>query len=274
MGRVPDPNGTVPSPVVALHGFTQTGACLGPLADALAVDHQVLRPDLPGHGAAGELEGLDLWRTASHLAAAIGPTLEGPAVWIGYSLGARVALHVALAHPEAVAALVLISGTAGIDDEAARHARRRDDEALAARILDVGVDAFLDEWLAGPLFVDLPDRARFDAERRRNTAEGLAGSLRSAGTGTMDPLWDRLGTIGVPVLCITGARDEKFGVLARRMVAALPDAHLEVVADAGHAAHLERPDAVTDVVRRFSARFGRSAPVTRGEPGPRWYGHP
>lgn len=268
---VPDQVGTPRSTVVALHGFTQTGACLGPALDGLLDRHVVIRPDLPGHGDAARLGNLDLWGVADHLVAAITPTLDGPAVWFGYSLGGRVALHVALAHPESVAGLVLVGATAGIVDDSERSDRHDRDVDLADHILAVGVDAFLDEWLAGPLFTALPDAMAFRDERRRNTADGLASSLRRAGTGAMEPLWDRLGSITTPVLCLTGSRDERFTRFAEHMVAALPDAHLEVVDDAGHAAHLEQPDAVAAVVTPFCDRLAPRSAARIGAPAPRWY---
>ncbi|UDY36007.1 alpha/beta fold hydrolase [Dermatobacter hominis] len=268
---MPDPNGTPRSSVVMLHGFTQTGGCLGPVADALAPTHSVLRPDLPGHGDATRLAGKDLWATASHLATAIGPTLDGPSVWFGYSFGGRVALHVALAHPEVVSGLVLVGATAGIRDDAERAERAARDRELADHVEAVGVDRFLDEWLAGPLFAGLPEWARFAEERRRNTAAGLAGSLRHAGTGSMAPLWDRLDEITVPVLCLSGERDPKFTALAEELGRALPAAEVAVVTDAGHAAHLEQPDAVAQAMLPFCDRLVPLTAARQLDPAPRWY---
>lgn len=254
-----------------LHGFTQTGGCLGPVADSLATAHMVLRPDLPGHGDASRMAHKDLWAIASHLATAIGPTLDGPSVWFGYSFGGRVALHVALAHPELVSGLILVGATAGIRDPAARAARRAADDELATHIEDVGVERFLDEWLSSPLFAGLPDWARFPEQRRRNTAAGLAGSLRHAGTGTMDPLWDRLGEIAVPVLCLTGERDTKFTALAEELAGGLPAGEVAVVTDAGHAAHLEQPDAVAQAALPFCERLVPLTAARQVDPSPRWY---
>ena len=223
-----------------LHGFGQTGRCLGPLARALAHHNQVLCPDLPGHGDRSELASLDCPGIAELLADEL-----GAGVWFGYSMGARIALHVALQRPESVDALVLVGGTAGIDDTAARRARRDTDEARARRLEQLGVAAFMSEWLSMEMFAGLPAAARFEQERTRNTVEGLAGSLRNAGTGSMDPLWGRLGELHMPVLVVSGAADSAYGELAERLVGSIgPNATAVRIPRAGHAAHLERPEAV------------------------------
>jgi 2-succinyl-6-hydroxy-2,4-cyclohexadiene-1-carboxylate synthase len=237
--------------VVLVHGFAQTGECLGPLGDALEQDRTVVRVDNPGHGSSLEHRDADLREGARLLVRA-----AGTGVYIGYSMGARLCLHAALQAPRAIRAMVLIGGTAGIIDDAEREARRREDEELARRIERHGVEAFLTEWLALPMFAGLPEWARFDDERRRNTAEGLAASLRNAGTGAMAPLWDRLQGIHCPVLCLSGELDERYGRLAGRLVDAFGGvARHEVVPGAGHAAHLENPEATTRAVRSFLAEL-------------------
>lgn len=232
------------SPIVLLHGFGQDHRCWGPLRRALEAEHDVTALDLPGHGGAAAIEA-DLWTTADLVAASI----ESPATVVGYSLGGRVALHVALAHPEVVERLVLVSATAGIDDDAEREARRLDDESLAARIERDGVGAFVEGWLALPLFARLPSDGRFEEERRSNSAAGLASSLRRAGTGTQEPLWDRLGEIEVPALVVAGQQDTKFRRLAERLAAGIgPGARLAVVGEAGHSVHLEQPVVTAELV--------------------------
>jgi 2-succinyl-6-hydroxy-2,4-cyclohexadiene-1-carboxylate synthase len=153
-----------------------------------------------------------------------------------------VALHAALAHPDAVDGLVLIGATGGIDDPAERSERRRADERLAARLERIGVEAFVDEWLAMPMFRGLDEASAQRDDRLRNTAAGLASSLRSTGTGTQEPLWGRLGEIRVPVLVLAGQHDQKFRALGERLAARLPHATYRVVSGAGHSVHLERPD--------------------------------
>lgn len=239
---------TLPSDqrLVLLHGFTQTAGCWGPVGDDLAADHDVVRLDAPGHGQATDVRA-DLVKAAG-LAADTG----GRGVYVGYSMGGRLALHVALDHPDVVAGLVLIGATPGIEDDGERADRLARDRQLAARIRNIGVDAFLEEWLDQPLFTGLPDWARFDDERRRNTAEGLASSLELAGTGSQTPLWSRLPELQMPVLAVAGAEDVRFAALAQRSAGAIgPNAVAALVPGAGHAAHLEQPDAFITLLRTW-----------------------
>jgi pimeloyl-ACP methyl ester carboxylesterase len=94
----------------------------------------------------------------------------------------------------------------------------------------------------------------------RGSAAGYAAALRAMGTGTQEPLWERLGAIRAPVLLIAGARDVKYCALGRAMATALDDARLAIVHGAGHAVHLERPDAWLDLVEPF---LDGDAAVTR-----------
>lgn len=227
-----------------VHGFAQTQACWGPFGDALATDHEVCRIDAPGHGRSSEFHaGL---RTGARLIADQG----GPATYVGYSMGGRFVLHVALANPELVRGLVLIGATAGIDDPAERAARKAVDEAMADRLERDGLEPFLDAWLAQPLFAGLSEAAQFRTERLSNTVDGLAESLRQAGTGSQDPLWERLSRISAPTLVVAGSLDAKFTAAGRRIAEAVgANATFVTVPDAGHAAHLEQPAALLSVVQ-------------------------
>jgi len=234
--------------VVLAHGFTQTARSWAdverrlcdvvPGLDTIAVD-------LPGHGDAADLV-TDLWGAADHLARA-----GGVGTYVGYSMGGRVALHAALAHPDRVRALVLIGATAGIDEPALRSDRRTSDGLLAERIETVGVAAFLDEWLANPLFAGLDEESAGRPDRLRNTVAGLASSLRTCGTGSQQPLWDRLGQIDCPTLVMVGERDSKFRELGQRLIAAIPDSRMEIIPESGHTVHLERPDASVAAIAEF-----------------------
>ena len=232
------------------HGFTQTAQSWSPVQHLLRARgfDDIKAIDLPGHGSANDVRA-DLWGSADHLVAAGGRT-----TYIGYSMGGRVGLHAALAHPDEVERLVLIGATAGIDNADARAQRRTDDELLADRIGTIGVEAFIDEWLQNPLFAGLTPNQALREDRLHNTADGLASSLRLAGTGTQAPLWDRLIEISCPVLLLVGQHDQKFRAIAERMATALPNAELRAIDDAGHSVHLEQPERIVDALIDWMAK--------------------
>jgi 2-succinyl-6-hydroxy-2,4-cyclohexadiene-1-carboxylate synthase len=242
--------------LVLLHGFTQGPGSWDALVAALDPSCRIVRVTLPGHGPAGcRAAGVRLPFEAA--AAAVAASVEAaagpePATWFGYSLGGRLALRVALDRPDLVEALVLLGATAGIEERDARAARTEIDERLASGLERQGVERFVDGWLAQELFARLPRSAAAVEERRQGTVEGLAAALRLLGAGAQEPVWDRLGELGVPVLLMAGEHDSKFSALGYRLAAGIGEgAGLSFVPGAGHAAHLERPQSVATIVNRF-----------------------
>jgi 2-succinyl-6-hydroxy-2,4-cyclohexadiene-1-carboxylate synthase len=239
---------------VLVHGFTQTAASWDAIEYRLtALGHEVVALDAPGHGAHAGTH-LGLWKGADLLAAE-----GGRGTWVGYSMGGRLSLHVALAHPDNVERLVLVGATAGIESVAERIERQSSDELLAEELERDGLDAFLSRWLAQPLFATLPeDSAGLDA-RRRNTVAGLAAALRLMGAGAQDPLWNRLHEIRAPTMLVAGSLDEKFTALAERMASLVPEAHVCRMNGCGHACHLEAPDTFVGALDEFV-----NEPLARG----------
>ena len=235
-------------PVVAVHGFTQTHRSWLPVAERLADGLHFTLVDAPGHGASSDVRA-DLWQGADLLG-----EVGGAGCYVGYSMGARLCLHLALRQPDLTSSLVLVGGHPGIVDPAARSQRHADDDALARRLEAEGVEAFVDWWLRRPLFSTLAPDAAGREERLANTAAGLASSLRLAGTGSQEPLWSRLAELAMPVLVVAGERDDKFAELGRRAAAAIGgNAELALIPRAGHACHLERPDAFSELLAAFVA---------------------
>lgn len=232
--------------LVFVHGFTQTGSSWKPIAAYFAASgYESIVVDQPGHGESVEVR-TDLVATAGLLTAQC-----GRAVYIGYSMGARLCLHAAVLHPQLVGGLALVGASPGIADDTERAARRESDEKLADKVERIGVEAFLDEWLAQPLFAGLHLDDEQRADRLRNSASGLATSLRLAGTGAQESLWSRLGELGMPVLAMTGEHDEKYIAIGQRIAASVPAGRFEEIAGAGHAAHLQHPDRVITLLHAW-----------------------
>jgi 2-succinyl-6-hydroxy-2,4-cyclohexadiene-1-carboxylate synthase len=228
------------------HGFTQNRRCWGVFADSLARSYELVLVDAPGHGASAEVIA-DIPTGAALMGDAV-----GPASYLGYSMGGRHLLRLALDRPDLVERLILIGASPGIVDPIERARRVDADEQLASHLEQVGLDTFLEEWLTQPLFATLPPDDAQLAARRGNTAAGLAASLRTAGTGVQEPLWDRLDTLAMPTLLLVGEQDHKFTDLARRMQSGIgANATVSVVPEAGHAVHLEQPAASVELVVRW-----------------------
>lgn len=194
-----------------------------------------LRLDAPGHG-----ENTNGARSLPQCAEEIASSMK-TGILVGYSMGARMALHVALLYPEMVTQLVLISGTPGLKTDFERATRIENDNELADRIENMGTPAFIDEWLALPIFSGLTDETNQRNDRLRNTTKGLANSLRFAGTGTQESQWSNLHQLSIPVHLIVGELDEKFTSIAREMNSLISSSELTVVENAGHTVHLENP---------------------------------
>jgi 2-succinyl-6-hydroxy-2,4-cyclohexadiene-1-carboxylate synthase len=228
--------------LVLLHGFAGTRRSWdGVLSHLEGERYRPLALDLPGHG---ELTG----QRRIDFAAAIGSVLERSPrrfALCGYSMGARIALQIALSAPERLSRLVLVAGGAGIADRDERAARSAADRALAEEIEAAPIEGFVERWCAQPLFaadpVAVQELAR--ADYRRNDPAALAAALRGLGTGEMDSMWARLPELTTPIVLVVGDRDAKFQEIAWKMIESLPEARLRIVSG-GHRLPLECPAAV------------------------------
>ncbi len=256
------------APLLVLHGFTGDAESMASVSEALEADMQVIRLELIGHGDSDAPEELDSYTMQACVRQIAGVVraldlAQAPHL-LGYSMGGRAALSAAVAHPALFESLVLVGATAGIADPAARAERIAADEALAERIEREDLAKFVDAWMALPIFASQTrlgqsylEAAR--AQRMRNRPHGLAQSLRGMGAGAQPPIFDAVGRFEKPALLVVGGEDVKFQDIARQLQAGMPNAQIAVLEGAGHAAHLEAPDAFARVVRAFIETRGERA---------------
>jgi 2-succinyl-6-hydroxy-2,4-cyclohexadiene-1-carboxylate synthase len=241
-------NGLMPATVVLLHGFAGTGRAWDPVVAQL--DHErytALAPDLRGHGTARDARPISFEACVQDILAAAPERFT----LCGYSMGGRIALHVALAAPERIEHLVLVATTAGIDDAPDRAARRAADERLATFAASATIEQFADRWAAQPLFAGTPPDAAaiWREDLLRNDPRALAAVLRGLGAGVMAPLWDRLPELTMPATVLAGERDARYVEIAReRLVKGLPHADLVIVAGSGHGLPREAPEAIAAAI--------------------------
>lgn len=253
------------SPLVLLHGFTGAPESYEVVRQHLRTyaSDRIYAPYLAGHGSNVCLEdkanrnGPDRFiDEVDALAADLerqGIDSSRPAVIVGYSLGARMALGLLVAHASSFRAGILIGVNPGLQTEAERRSRRLEDEQRVALLLERGLATFSRQWEQAPIFASqrtLPRATlrRQAALRSGHTPHGLAYSLRHVGLAEMPDYWPLLAGLDVPVHLVVGALDERFRVIAQRMSVQLPRSTLTVVPGTGHNVPLEAPRAVAEIL--------------------------
>jgi 2-succinyl-6-hydroxy-2,4-cyclohexadiene-1-carboxylate synthase len=255
------PSGESGAPaILALHGFTGSGADFEPLREAMGADRFTwILPDFMGHGASDAPETIDpyLLPNVLGLIHAARSLATGPLTLLGYSMGARIGLHYHRWQPRR--RVILISGSPGLEGAGERHRRQASDRAL----IDLGRDSigsFCDRWETTAVIAsqgNLPEplRSAVRQRRRRNRLIGLRNSLLATGTGTLPSLWKALPKLR-PFIVVHGEADLKFAAISRRMEAAHPGIRLVPVPAAGHAPHLEAPERLAGLIRQDTTREG------------------
>jgi 2-succinyl-6-hydroxy-2,4-cyclohexadiene-1-carboxylate synthase len=246
--------GMTPS-VVLLHGFTNTARSWDGVIDALPDGTDAFAPDIRGHGSASEQRPITLEAVIDDIDRAA----PDPFTLVGYSMGGRIALHVAFRLPGRVQRLVLIGASPGLKTATARAERRAADEKLAERAEHETIERFAERWANTHVLADQPASVRevVDADRRRNDPIALAVALRGLGTGALPSLWSRLGSLEIPVVLVVGDRDAKFREIATRMAEEIHGARVVIVPGAGHAVHAEAPTAVAELIADAPSPAGR-----------------
>jgi 2-succinyl-6-hydroxy-2,4-cyclohexadiene-1-carboxylate synthase len=224
--------------VLFIPGFMQRGDAWRPVAELLPERYPSTLLDHAKHSFEGRMREI----------------AEAEAeVLVGYSLGGRLALRAALRSPESFTAVVLVGATAGLEEGPLRVQRAEADEKLASWMEAMPIEDIVSLWERQPLFADQSD-SLVEAQRPGRLSHdprSLALLLRTAGQGTLAPVWHELRTLDLPLLAIAGARDDGYSSAAKRIAHAAPRARAAIVEDAGHAAHLQRPDEVARLITEF-----------------------
>lgn len=250
------------APLVFLHGFTGSSYNWLQFLDIFSDQFHVVLLDLPGHGrtsspADPERYSMDL---VSHDLITIFQALNLSNVnLLGYSMGGRLAIYMAVKYPTYFKSLIIESASPGLESAALRQARIKSDNRLASDIEEIGIPEFIERWQQMPLFstqkgLSVEQKENLRLQRFNNTAIGLANTLRGMGTGQQPSLWSELNTIHLPVLILAGELDQKFSSIARQITATIPNAELNIITGAGHNIHLEKSQRFISSVLDFLAR--------------------
>lgn len=240
------------------HGFLGSPNAWRTIANELHLDYTA--EFLPGHGVNPILDAGATWNDVVDSIAQNLP--KTPAVLCGYSLGARLALSLAIRHPDRVLSLCLFGVNPGFRSEPERAARSTWETQLEQRLHKQGLADFVKEWEELPLFASqklLPETvvAQQRADRLGHDRHGIAWALRVLGAGKMPDLWPHLSSLNMPITLVTGTGDENCTAIARQMQAVNPHIVYEVIADCGHNPLLEKPERVAEILFRHGKRTER-----------------
>lgn len=234
--------------LLLLHGFTGSLHTWDRIVPELSQHFTTITVDLLGHGktdAPSDPERYAIERATEDIIELLDRLDIEKTHLLGYSMGGRLALMLAVRYPNRFHSLILESSSPGIENEEERKKRVQSDEELADFIEEKGMEAFIRYWEDIPLFqsqkrVRLEERNKLRQLRLQNREHGLANSLRGMGTGRQPSLWEEISSLTLPVLLIVGSFDTKYVQLAKQMAERITHAKLNIVNDAGHTVHFEQ----------------------------------
>lgn len=247
------------SPILLLHGFTGDVSAWQNLRPSLEKSHRVIALDILGHGKSDKPSSASCYRmeqVAADIIAWLDRLTTGKIHLLGYSMGGRLALYLALRYADRFHSLILESASPGLRGQQARAERVCRDHQLADQIEAKGIEWFVDFWENLPLWDSqrtLPAAVLASQRQKRldNHPLGLAHSLRGMGSGAQPSLWEELPRLNLPTQLIVGELDHKFLRINREMMTAMPQAAMKVVPKAGHRVHLENPPRFHEAVMSF-----------------------
>ncbi|CAJ1958883.1 unnamed protein product [Sphenostylis stenocarpa] len=271
---------TADSVLVFLHGFLGTGKDWISIMKTFSGSAKCISVDLPGHGKSilhgvkgvGEEEPeLSLETIADILHKLIHHIAPAKVTLVGYSMGARIALFMALKFGTKIKGAVLISGSPGLNDKLSRKIRAAKDDSRALTVIANGLELFVSSWYAGELWKSLRSHPHFNriiaSRLQHDDVLNLAQMLSGLSIGRHRSMWEDLQNCRVPLLIIHGETDTKFRNIARKMMKTLcsglgsnyeegNDIHEVVeIPSCGHAAHLENPLPIIAAIARFLTRL-------------------
>ncbi|XP_043715830.1 protein PHYLLO, chloroplastic isoform X2 [Telopea speciosissima] len=263
--------------IIFLHGFLGTGEDWIPIMKSLSVTARCISVDLPGHGESqiqncaneeGKVESsVSIEVVADVLHKLIQEITPGRVVLVGYSMGARVALYMALRCSKKIGGAVIISGSPGLKDEAMRKIRTAQDDSKARYLSAHGLQCFLDMWYAGDIWNSLRNHPYFgqivESRAHHDDVSALAKALSGLSVGRQPSLWEDLKQCTKPLLFIVGEKDRKFKEIAHQMCQEISNNpgnkdnegkkihEMIEVSDCGHAVHVESPLSVINSLRKL-----------------------
>lgn len=247
--------------IVFLHGFMGQANAWHCMMESLAGNFHSIAFDLPGHGASlfKNSERLEQLRGMEDAADLILQDLSALGVnrfsLYGYSMGGRVAQHIALGAPARIEKLILESASFGIADAAQRATRLQQDQGLMANIkTKEDFSAFLTQWYHLPLFQSLrgtPHISTLITDKINHPVAEYHRALNLLSVGGHSFLADGLSKCRLPIYYFCGAQDEAYVQTAREIKKMLPEMTVKIFKNASHNIHIQQPQEIVSAIRKI-----------------------
>ncbi|MEK7775058.1 MAG: 2-succinyl-6-hydroxy-2,4-cyclohexadiene-1-carboxylate synthase [Candidatus Zixiibacteriota bacterium] len=243
--------------IVFLHGFLGNRGDWSDTLQLLSGRYRCVSIDLPGHGTSliADERQYAMAETAGLVSATLAKLKIERCHLVGYSMGGRLALYIALHFPQLIESVILESASPGIENAEERMKRRQSDAELACRLLEGSAAEFIEEWYDRPLFESMkryPERlTQLKNSRQSLFAGGLAASLRQMGTGSQPSLWHKLDMLIPSALLLVGERDNTFRSVAEQMKRRNDKLSVRILPDCGHNCHWENPRLFAESIVEF-----------------------
>lgn len=249
--------------IILIHGFTGSLQDWGQFEKFFPNDFNLVGIDLIGHGKSDSPSDLRYYSTDSIIRQIkkVKEAVTGKKIFLlGYSMGGRAALNYALSLPYDLEGLILESATAGIINSALKFERERTDRNLAEFIQSNPIEKFVDDWMDKEIFQTQKNLSHSILNEIRNrkldcNKTGIANSLLGFSAGVMNPVFDKLSELRIPVQLICGELDNKFVDINLQMQKLLPNSKLSIIKNSGHNVHLEETKQYADIVYSFAGSF-------------------
>lgn len=242
-----------------LHGFLGRWSEWKSIIKKLGDDFGFIAIDLPGHGhSVNFTSGIYDFRI---VAEAIIDILEQnkyfPCSLLGYSMGGRLALYLAVFYPQYFSHIIVESATPGLQTKHQIIKRKQWEQGIIQKLEELSVSQFIKEWYEAPMFLSLRKHKNFIKlikQREQNDRRGLINALTNLGTGVMPNLWEKCAQIAMPLFYIVGEKDLKCNRIAKKINKKNPKSTIYTVENCGHNVHFENPDIFCDIVRNIFER--------------------
>ena len=249
-------------PVVFLHGFLGNQKEWLDIIKSLKNKYRIILFDLPGHGGSVfDVNKIDkkiyeFTNTTNTIVNILKKLNVNKSMLIGYSMGGRLALNLAIKYPSIFSKVFIESASPGLETEQEILKRKANDEKTAKLIKELNFSEFIDNWYNQKVFEGIKKSLKYEDlknQRLKNDTNNIALALKGLSVANMPCLWNKLSNLKLPLYFIAGKNDEKYCIIGQRMSQYSQKISFKIVNNCGHNIHFENREEYLNLLVNFFA---------------------